>query len=107
MIRGAVLAGLVALAVYFALFGGQYSLFEVRDARQATTLEAAQLEEVRQATDSLRARADSLENHPATLERLARERFGMIRPGEVLYRFAEPLPQEPDPDSAGEPRSDR
>jgi cell division protein FtsB len=35
----------------------------------------------------LRARVDSLENDSATIERLARERWGLIRPGERLYRF--------------------
>ena len=39
--------------------------------------------------EGLRARADSLENDPAAVERLAREQYGMIREGEVLYRFVE------------------
>ena len=43
-----------------------------------------------EAIDSMRAWADSLESDPATLERLARERYGMIKDGEVLYRFIEP-----------------
>jgi cell division protein FtsB len=40
--------------------------------------------------DSLRAWADSLEVDSATLERIARERYGLIRDGETLYRFADP-----------------
>ena len=40
--------------------------------------------------DSLSAWADSLRNDPVTLERIAREQFGMIRKGETLYRFAVP-----------------
>jgi cell division protein FtsB len=47
--------------------------------------------------DSLQRRVDSLtaykaavESDPATQERIAREEFGMVKPGEVLYRFAEP-----------------
>jgi cell division protein FtsB len=31
-----------------------------------------------------------LESDSATIERVARERYGMIRRGEVLYRIAEP-----------------
>ena len=38
------------------------------------------------------ARIDSLESDSATLERIARERYGMIRDGEILYRFADPEP---------------
>jgi cell division protein FtsB len=86
-----VLPGLLALAVYWAVFGGEYSVFDVRRARQAREAQVAELERLRQEIDSLRAWTDSLENDPGTLERLARERFGMIRDGETLYRFAEPF----------------
>ena len=36
--------------------------------------------------------ADSLENDPTTIERVAREGYGMIREGETLYRFADTEP---------------
>jgi cell division protein FtsB len=84
-----VLPGLLGLAAYYALFGGEYSFFELRAARDDARREAAELAERRRQLDSLRAWADSLEVDSATLERLARERFGMLREGEVLYRFAE------------------
>jgi cell division protein FtsB len=99
MIRRVLFPGLVVVALYFALFGGQYSVFEVSRFREDIVVESAQLVALRNETDSLRARADSLDTHDGTLERVARERFGMIRPGEVLYRFAEPLEGErSDPD---------
>jgi cell division protein FtsB len=90
LLKRAVLPALLALAAYYAVFGGEYSIFELRQAR--IDVEAAELElmELRARIDSLRARADSLEHDPATLERIARERFGMIREGETLYRFATP-----------------
>lgn len=81
---------LLGLAVYFAVFGGEYSLLDLHRAGEARAAEARELEELRREIDSLRAWADSLENDAGTLERLARERFGLIRDGEVLYRFAEP-----------------
>jgi cell division protein FtsB len=37
-----------------------------------------------------------LETDSATIERLARERYGMIRGGEILYRIAEPADAEAD-----------
>jgi cell division protein FtsB len=46
--------------------------------------------------DSLEARADSLQSDSATIERIARERYGMIRPGERLYRFVQPDSAAPD-----------
>ena len=84
-----VLPGLLGVAAYYALFGGEYSFFELRAARADGRREAAELAERRRQIDSLRAWADSLDVDSTTLERLARERFGMLREGEVLYRFAE------------------
>jgi cell division protein FtsB len=90
LVRRAFLPGILLLAAYFAVFGGEYSIFEIRRAR-AEVLEAREeLSELQERIDSLRARVDSLENDPETLERIARERFGMVREGETLYRFAAP-----------------
>ena len=78
------------LGAYWAVFGGEYSVFEVRRARSAREAEAAELARLQHEIDSLEALQDSLENDPGMLERLARERYGMIKDGELLYRFAEP-----------------
>jgi len=90
---------LLALAFYYAVFGGEHDGFDLRAARSEAAAESARVAELHRAIDSLRARADSLENDPATLERVARERYGMIREGEILYRFVEPEP----PDTTREP----
>ena len=95
-----ILPTLVGMALYYALFGGEYSFFELRSTRAAAEREALELAERRRQIDSLQAWADSLQVDSATLERLARERFGMIREGEILYRFAEPSDPRP-PDTAG------
>ncbi|HSM62031.1 MAG TPA: septum formation initiator family protein [Longimicrobiales bacterium] len=87
--RRLLLPGILVVAAYFAVFGGEYSYFEVRRARDAIARESAELTELRRVIDSLQAWADSLDVDPATLERLARERFGMIKPGETLYRFVD------------------
>ncbi len=89
-IRKIVLPALLGLAAYYAVFGGEYSLFELAKARRDIETRTQELAQLRQEVDSLRAWADSLQNDSATLERLARERFGMIREGEILYRIAEP-----------------
>ncbi|HZD05532.1 MAG TPA: septum formation initiator family protein [Longimicrobiales bacterium] len=81
---------LVGLAAYYAVFGGEYSLFDLRRIRAARGAEAAALQDLQAEVDSLTLRADSLEHDPAVLERLAREKYGMVRDGEVLYRFVEP-----------------
>lgn len=78
---------LLVLAAYFALFGGEYGLFELRRVRSELETERMRLEDVRAEVARLEARVDSLENDDLTIERIAREKWGMIRPGEKLYRF--------------------
>jgi cell division protein FtsB len=95
-VRRLILPVLVGLAGYYALFGGEYSVFELRRARAERDSALAELARLRHANDSLTAWVDSLESDSATLERFAREHFGMIRPGEELYRFAEPDSAAPD-----------
>ena len=94
------LAGL-GLAAYYAFFGGRYSVFEVRTAESDRDLLAAELDSLRQVNAGLDARIDSLETDPATLERVAREEYGMVLPGERIYR-----PTVPDStEDAGGPRT--
>ena len=80
-------AAVLAAALYYAAFGGEYSAFDLlrlkRDRRDAE----ARLARTRREVDSLKAQSLKLERDPATIERVARERFGMIREGETLYRF--------------------
>ena len=84
----ALLPASLLLALYWAVFGGEHSVLDVRRTRIELAAETAEVARLRAANDSLRALVDSLETDPVVLERLARERFGLIRDGEVLYRFA-------------------
>ena len=90
---------LIAGAAYYAFFGGEYSFWETRRLDHEKTAEAARLQQTRNDVTRLRAREDSLAHDSATLERIARERYGMIKPGEKLYRFvdsaaAKPIPRD-------------
>lgn len=85
----AVVAIVVGAALYYALFGGEYSVFEVMRLQQRAEQEQLRLDSLRAEVMALEARADSLESDSATIERIARERYGLIRPGERLYRFVE------------------
>jgi len=87
-------AALLVAAIYYAVLGGEYSVFELRATRADVEVTRVRLAEVEARIDSLRAWADSLENDPATIERVAREDFGMIRAGETLYRFVEADPDQ-------------
>jgi cell division protein FtsB len=104
-LRLRVLLGLVLLAgaAYFAIFGGDYDVFDVRRVRQERSLEERRAADLADEVGKLRARRDSLATDSATLDRIARERYGLIRDGERLYRFAEPAdssaPAVPQPTS--------
>ncbi len=87
-VRRRLLAGAVlAVAGYYALWGGEYSAFHLVRLRQERAAAELHLAAVRAEADSLKALAALLENDDATIERVARERFGMIADGELLYRF--------------------
>ena len=93
--RRLLLPALIGLSVYFALFGGEYSVFEVGRIRAERVELEQRLVELEQANECLRAWADALETDSATIERLARDRYGMIRAGEVLYRITGPTDSVP------------
>ncbi|HET7274131.1 MAG TPA: septum formation initiator family protein [Longimicrobiaceae bacterium] len=78
---------LLGVAAYYAIWGGEYSAFDLLKLRSMGDREDARLAETRAAVDSLRLVAEKMANDSASIERFARERFGMIRDGEVLYRF--------------------
>ncbi len=81
--------GMLLLAAYFAVFGGEYSAFEAAELQEREARDAAELARTEAQIDSLRAVARALREDPETIERVARERYGMIRDGEILYRFQE------------------
>ena len=80
---------LLAGAAYFAVFGGDYDVFDLRRVRQERALEEQRARELAAEVDVLRAREDSLASDSATIERIARERYGLIRDGERVYRFTD------------------
>ena len=74
--------GLLALAVW----GGEYGTADWITIRRQLAEERAKVAALRVKIDSLAKLAHDLETNPVVQERVAREQFGMIRDGEVLYR---------------------
>jgi len=88
------IVGALLLAAYFAIFGGEYSIFELKKLEGLELARAAELAKTRAEIDSLRQVAERLRTDAEAIERVARERYGMIREGEILYRFREAEPAE-------------
>ena len=101
ILRKLVLPVIAGAAVYYAVFGGEHSLFDLASARGRVSEERRALDLLRAEVDSLTARAESLRSDPLTLERLVRERHGMIREGEILYRFADEVAGDEREDPSG------
>jgi cell division protein FtsB len=88
-VTGARWAALVALVslLYFAVQGGEYGTTDLLALRRQEAGERTQVERLKLVVDSLQRAAVAIERDPRTQERVARERFGMIRRGELLYRL--------------------
>ena len=86
--RLAALGGGIILA-WVAVFGGEYSTFDWLTLRRQLAAERAEVAHLHLALDSLARLAHALETDSATQERAAREQFGMIRNGELLYRIVQ------------------
>jgi len=83
--RVAAIAGGIALLT-LAAWGGEYSSADWITIRRQLAEERTKVAALRIEIDSLAKLAHDLETDPAVQERVAREQFGMIRDGEVLYR---------------------
>jgi cell division protein FtsB len=84
--RWASILGL-AFALYFALQGGEYGTLDLLQLRREESQEQAAVVQLQRLVDSLTTAAIGLELDPRVQERVARERFGMIKKGEFLYRL--------------------
>jgi cell division protein FtsB len=73
--------------VLFALLAGEYSTFDWLTLRRQVAAEQAAVQVLESEIDSLERAARAFETSAAEQERVAREDFGMIRDGEILYRF--------------------
>jgi cell division protein FtsB len=87
-VRGWLVLALLAAMAIFAAEGGEYSTWDYRALERELANEQARQVRLTQMVDSLSRLRKSIETDPAVQERIAREQYGMIRPGERLYRLA-------------------
>ncbi|HVH68067.1 MAG TPA: septum formation initiator family protein [Gemmatimonadales bacterium] len=80
------IAGALVLAG-LAFQAGEYGVLDWLKLRRQLTEERRALRELEVRLDSLERLARALETDPVAQERAAREQFGMIRKGELLYRL--------------------
>lgn len=78
------------VVAYWAVQGGEYGTTDLLRQRRAVRGAQARVDSLERAVAALREQKRLVESDPVTQERIAREEFGMVRPGEVLYRFVDP-----------------
>ncbi len=83
---------LFAGGVIFGFWGGEYSTMDWWTLRRQVEGETRAIERLEASVDSLSAYARLIEADSAMQERVAREKFGMIRDGEIVFRFEEAPP---------------
>ncbi len=82
--------GLIAAALYFAVQGGEYSSKDLYMLHRRTRNLTRQVDSLQHQVDSLGRFLKLVKSDSATMERIAREEFGMVRGDkEILYRFGD------------------
>jgi cell division protein FtsB len=79
-----------AVAIYFAVQGGEYSTIDLYVLRNRTGKLTREVDSLQHQVDSLGRYLRLVKSDSATMERIAREEFGMVRGDkEILYRFGD------------------
>jgi cell division protein FtsB len=81
---------LIAIALYFGVQGGEYSTKDLYVLHRRTGTLTRQVDSLQHQVDSLSRFLKLVRSDSATMERIAREEFGMVRGDkEILYRFGD------------------
>src|SRR5215212_5509156 len=81
---------LIAAAAVFAIQGGEYSTKDLYVLRRRTARLTREVDSLQRQVDSLSRFLRLVKSDSATMERIAREEFGMVRGDkEILYRFGD------------------
>ena len=81
---------LIAVAAYFAVQGGEYSTKDLYVLGRRTRALSREVDSLQRQVDSLGRYLRLVKSDSATMERIAREEFGMVRGDkEILYRFGD------------------
>ena|ERR1700693_2291667 len=81
---------LIVVAAYFAVQGGEYSTKDLYVLSRRSANLQRQVDSLQRQVDSLARYLKLVKSDSATMERIAREEFGMVRGDkEILYRFGD------------------
>jgi len=67
---------------------GTHGLVAMRHAQKEAEAIQQEINELHQENEGLQDRVQSLKNDPQAIEHIAREDFGLARPGEIIFKAA-------------------
>jgi cell division protein FtsB len=79
---------LVALSIGWLLFAPGTGVYTLLKLRSRTTQLHQQIDELVRSNEELQAEIDRLHNDPAYLERIAREKYGLLKKSERIFDFS-------------------
>jgi len=96
--------GIAAIVLFYLLVPlivGDMGLVKYFRMRQTQHRLQEEIQQLSEENKKIEGDIQALRSDPARIERLARERLGLVRPGEVVYQFLPtPLPQPSIPPQA-------
>jgi cell division protein FtsB len=90
IVRRVLLVAGTVVALSFAVQGGEFGTTDLLRQRSELARERVRVDSLEARVQELVALKAAVEGDAETQERIAREEFGMVKRGEVLYRFTEP-----------------
>ncbi|MEW5801563.1 MAG: septum formation initiator family protein [bacterium] len=82
-----ILPALVAGLVLFSSFKGPYSLWNMYQFRKQRDRIKSDILRLTEENELLRQEIQRLHSDPECISRIAREELGLVKPGEIIYRY--------------------
>jgi cell division protein FtsB len=89
----AVLIGGLLVLVYFYLFG-DYGVQRIRKQKQEIAELERTVEQLRQQQQELKETIELLKTDPEYIEKIAREEYGLVKQGEIIYKVVPPAQED-------------
>jgi cell division protein FtsB len=86
------IAACIIFAAYFlaSFILGEMGLIKYYRMKEQYTALTEEIALLKRDNENLRKTVHSLKNDPAYIERIARDKLGLARPGEIVYYYGEP-----------------
>ncbi|MBI3792631.1 MAG: septum formation initiator family protein [Gemmatimonadetes bacterium] len=92
--RRAVTGAAVGAVLYFAVEGGEWGTVALMRQRAHAAARADTVTRLGRTVDSLETYRKQVLTDPATQERIAREQFGYVKKGELVYKLVGPATRD-------------